>query len=193
LSGPIGGKKTGVGYTPENALFAGGINPVNTPQTIPVGIWTAVKWENVPGNRTDLELQADKQTWRRYSNIKRSSGLWMTIGSVAWENTDPALIGVHRRRIRLVNYVKIFPGFWTWLPFIERECAPYIPTMPGKSELSYGDCIMQDGYDWAAMQAYPHVDMQIQVWHNAEVPIRIMPEGAHGPLLMAAKLSEFEL
>ena len=171
-----------------STIFGGSAHPVNTPQVIPVRKWTPVIWENVPLNSSNVILQPDKMTWRRLNGDKKASGLFMTIASVAWENTDVNLLRPHRRRIRLVN---ASASFYMWLPLVENECATFHPDIPDKEELSYGMCAMMDGYDHVQLQKEADADMRIEVWHNAEVPIRIVPENLQGPLLMSTKLTEY--
>ena len=173
----------------SNAIFAGGDQGAAAPQLIPPNTWTAVEWENIYSNTSDVVLLEDKITWRRDAGIERASGLWTSMWCVAWENTDAALVSVHRRRMRVVAYYEIVYPFWN-LPGVQSDSL-FHPDMGDLTQPSYTQIVMQDGYDWARLGT-ESVLMRIEVWHNAETSIDILPQGYDAPLLMTAKLSEYE-
>ena len=173
----------------SNAIFAGGDQGAAAPQLIPPNTWTAVEWENIYSNTSDVVLLEDKITWRRDAGIERASGLWTSMWCVAWENTDAALVSVHRRRMRVVAYYEILSPFWN-ISGVQSDSL-FHPDMGDLTQPSYQSIMIQDGWDWAIVEN-EFVELRLEVWHNAETSINIVPNGYDAPLFMSSKISEWD-
>jgi len=174
------------GQIQPNCVIAGGDQGTAVAQTIPPDTWTPVVWDHIYSNTSELTLEANGYDWLRPSNTQRASGLWLTIACVAWENTDAALVAPHRRRMRLM--VEYEDDAFSMM--LCESDALFHPDMGDLTQASYTQIIMQDGYDWTRLET-ESVLMRIEVWHNAETSIDIVPQGYDAPLLMTAKLSEY--
>jgi hypothetical protein len=175
------------GEVPPDALFAGGLYPVDVTQTIPVSTWTGVVWENIPGNTTSLVLQEDKVRWLSPAGLQRASGIFQVVCSVAWENTNPALIDVHRRRIRIMQEVD---GVVSEAPWGHQD-ELFFPDAGNNAQISYAQVIVNQMSPYAE-QLEHDAYIWFEVWHNAEVAIGLKPYIFDAPLLMIARLSELQ-
>jgi hypothetical protein len=168
-----------------NSFIAGGDQGEAVAQTIQPETWTPVVWSHIYTNTSNVTLDEDGYNWRRAAGDKRASGVWLTIASVAWDNTDPALIAPHRRRMRLIQEEQDSPFTVPWV----QTDALFHPDMGDLDQPSYTQCMMQDGYLWEIMETKYYL-MRIEVWHNAEVAIDILPQGYDAPIIWSTKLSE---
>jgi len=170
-----------------NSIIAGGDQGDAVAQTILPDTWTPVVWSHIYSNTSDITLAENGYDWTRPANTQRASGLWLTIACVAWDNEDVALVAPHRRRMRLM--VEYEDDAFSMM--LCESDALFHPDMGDLTQPSYTQIVMQDGYDWARLET-ESVLMRIEVWHNAETSIDILPQGYDAPLLMTAKLSEYE-
>jgi hypothetical protein len=169
-----------------NAVIAGGDQGAAVAQTIPPDTWTPVVWSHIYSNTSDIYLDENGYNWIRPAGIQRASGLWLTIAGVAWDNTDAALVAPHRRRMRLIQYLE---GDAFELPWVQSD-ALFHPDMGDLTQPSYTQLMMQDGYTWDSIKIANGI-CRIEVWHNAETSIDILPQGYDAPYFQTAKLSEF--
>jgi len=168
-------------------VLAGGAITVDTAQTIPITTWTEVEWLNVPTNVSSMVLQEDNVRWLCPAGVQGASGLVQIVCSLAWDNTDAALVGVHRRRIRVMQEVDGVVTEASW----GQQDALFFPDSGDDEQNSYvqiainlmcpyAEQLEHDAYIW------------IEAWHNAEVAIDLIPLGFDSPLFMTSRLSEFQ-
>jgi len=163
----------------SNYIFAGGVGPDAANQLIPVKVWTPVLWPVVPGNVSGAVLMPDKIRWAHDASVQRAMGLWASIVTVAWENTDAALVAPHRR---LIRFAVAPQSTGVYVAEGEREYL-FHPDMGDLSIPSHTGTLTQDKH---GVSSY----LRCEVWHNAEVPINLTTVGFTAPLLMRAKVSE---
>jgi len=176
------------GTIPPNLIFGGTQVAGLAIQEIPVGEWTPVYWEGWPGGTgTPWILQEDRIRIKCPAGIKSASGVFQIYSGVAWENTDPALVGVHRRRVRIMQEIDGVLEASAW----GTEDYLFFPDMGDLTQLSYTQVIVNMMFPWAEIQEHDCY-IWMEVWHNAEVPINLHGSGFDAPLWMSSYLSEFQ-
>lgn len=169
-------------YHDGNWLFAGGAFGGSGPtfQLIQPDTWTDVIWQEIPGNLSAMVREADKINWSRDSADPRAMGLWSSLCFVAWENTDAALVGPHRRWLKM----QIAPqSTGVYVDVAETETV-FHPDMDDLSTPSSHGLPAMDAHNVSTYTKF-------QVKHNAETAINIVAVGFVDPLLMCAKVSEY--
>jgi hypothetical protein len=175
------------GTIPFDFIFAGTQFPVNNSQSIPISTWTGVVWENVVINYSGMVLQEDKITWLCPAGVRLATGLVQIICSLAWDNSDAALVGVHRRRIRIMQEVDGVVTEASW----GQQDELFFPNAGDTSQISYSQVIVNQMCPSAEQQEHDAY-IWFEVWHNAEVAIDLVPYLFDAPLLMTTRLSEFQ-
>jgi len=176
------------GNIPPNLIFGGTVVSGPAIQTIPVGVWTEVYWEGWPGSQgSTWELQEDRIRIKCPAGQLASSGVFQIYSGVAWDNTDPALVGVHRRRVRLMQEVDgvITAGAWGTNDFL------FFPGAGDDTQNSYTEIIVNMMFPWSEIQEHDAY-VWMEVWHNAEVPIDLVGYAFDAPLWMSSYISEFQ-
>jgi len=168
-------------------VFAGGAIPTDTPQSIPVTTWTEVEWLNVPTNLSSMVLQEDTVRWLCPAGVQAASGLVQITCSVAWDNTDAALVGVHRRRIRVMQEVDGVVTEASW----GQADALFFPDQGDDEQSSYVQISINLMCPYAE-QLEHDAFIWVEVWHNAETAIDLTPMSFDAPLFMSSRLSEFQ-
>jgi hypothetical protein len=172
---------------PADFVFAGGAIPTNTTQSIPVTTWTEVEWLNVPTNLSSMVLQEDTVRWLCPAGVQDASGLVQITCSVAWDNTDAALVGVHRRRIRVMQEVDGVVTEASW----GQADALFFPNQGDDEQSSYVQISINLMCPYAE-QLEHDAFIWVEVWHNAETAIDLTPVSFDAPLFMTSRLSEFQ-
>lgn len=168
-------------------VFAGGAIPTDTAQSIPVTTWTEVEWLNVPTNLSSMVLQEDTVRWLCPAGVQAASGLVQITCSVAWDNTDAALVGVHRRRIRVMQEVDGVVTEASW----GQADALFFPNQGDDEQSSYVQISINLMCPYAE-QLEHDAFIWVEVWHNAETAIDLTPMSFDAPLFMSSRLSEFQ-
>jgi len=163
-----------------NFIFAGGEgDPPGLTQLIQPNTWTPVTWDVLPVNNTAAVLEDDLATWSRDGNDERAMGLFASIFTAAFENTNAGLTVPHRRRLR----VSVAPQSTGVYATIHEDDFLF---HPDKGDLSIPQFNTMQVLDRYTESSYT----RFEVWHNAAVAHNIIAVGFVAPLLMVARVSD---